>query len=311
MDTEKLNYAAFAYVRSMPKLNTGNPEVIRYFCDVGRYWIREADIDGWRLDVANEVCHDFWRAFRKAVKEEKPDAFLIGEIWEDAEQWLQGDQFDSAMNYRFVDICKAFFASHDISVDDFDSLLGYMLMRYKKQIAWVQMNMLDSHDVPRFLHFCGGDVRRLKLAALFMMTYVGIPSVFAGDEKAITGATEKEYRAPMVWTDNPVSADLTEYYKKIISIRKEHIGIFSGDVRTVYKDNVKGIYAFSRYNETDEAIVVLNNSDKVQSVRFSPERPCDAGYCDILAGTPVVCESGTIGITLPPLGGAVLMRREK
>ena len=86
----------------------------------------------------------------KAVLEEKPDAFLIGEIWEDAEQWLMGDQFDSAMNYRFVDICKAFFARNDISVDDFDNSLGYMLMRYKKQITQVQMNMLDTHDVPSF-----------------------------------------------------------------------------------------------------------------------------------------------------------------
>lgn len=312
VDTEKLNYAAFAYVRQMPKLNTGHPEVIRYFCDVGRYWIREADIDGWRLDVANEVCHDFWRAFRKAVKVEKPDAFLIGEIWEDAEQWLLGDQFDSAMNYRFVDICKAFFASHDISVDDFDNSLGYMLMRYKKQITLVQMNMLDSHDVPRFLHYCGGDIRRLKLAALFMMTYVGIPTVFAGDEKAISGAAEHEYRAPMVWQDDRVTEDLTAYYKKIISIRKKYTDIFTGGVKTVFKDNGTGVYAFSRFTDNKEAIVVLNNSEESRLVRFCAGESDNSasGYCDILEGTPVTCEAGEIRLTLPPLGGAVIMRHE-
>lgn len=102
------NYEAFAYVKEMPKLNTGNQEVVDYFCKVGRYWIREADIDGWRLDVANEINHDFWRAFKKAVKEEKDDIFLIGEIWEDSTIWLMGDQFDSTMNYTFSYICREF-----------------------------------------------------------------------------------------------------------------------------------------------------------------------------------------------------------
>lgn len=311
VDTEKLNYAAFAYVKQMPKLNTGNPDVIKYLCEVGRYWIREANIDGWRLDVANEVNHDFWRAFRKAVREEKPDAFLIGEIWEDAEQWLMGDQFDSAMNYRFTDICKAFFAGNDISVDDFDNSLGYMLMRYKKQITQVQMNMLDSHDVPRFLYYCNGDIRRLKLAALFLMTYVGIPSVFAGDEKAITGATEKEYRSPMVWEDNDVTRDLTEYYKKIISIRKKYISIFTGGVKTVLKDNAKGVYAFSRNDGDDEITVVLNNSENSQSISFNVGASGNdrTGYIDLLTEEPIRrSDFGEISLTLSPLSGAVIYR---
>lgn len=307
VDTENLNYAAFAYVKQMPKLNTGNDEVIEYFCDVGRYWIREANIDGWRLDVANEVNHDFWRAFRKAVRSEKPDAFLIGEIWEDAEQWLMGDQFDSAMNYRFTDICKAFFAHNEISVDDFDNNLGYMLMRYKKQVTQVQMNMLDSHDVPRFLYYCKEDIRRLKLAALFLMTYVGIPSIFAGDEKAITGSTEAEYRAPMVWEDNSVSQDLLEYYKKIISIRKEYIIIFTGGVKTVYKDNAKGVYVFSRFNDNSEIIVALNNSETVQSVNIS-EISFDSQYIDLLTGKLIKIDSNGFDLSLPPLSGAVITK---
>ncbi len=100
------DYEAFAYVKEMPKLNTGNPEVVEYLCNVGTYWIREADIDGWRLDVANEINHEFWRAFRHAVRAVKEDIFLIGEIWEEAGIWLQGDQFDSTMNYTFSYLCQ-------------------------------------------------------------------------------------------------------------------------------------------------------------------------------------------------------------
>jgi len=307
VDTHKLNYAAFGYVPNMPKLNTGNPEVVKYFCDVGRYWIREAGIDGWRLDVANEINHDFWRAFRKAVREEKPDAFLIGEIWEDAEQWLMGDQFDSAMNYRFTYLCKDFFASNEMSVDDFDNNLGYMLMRYKRPVTLVQMNMLDSHDVPRFLHYCGEDIRRLKLAALFMMTYVGIPSVYYGDEKGMTGFEDVEYRSPMIWNDGPKEKDVLEYYKKIIAIRNKHINVFTGGVKTVFKDNANGTYAYKRFDGNEEITVVLNNSDAHREIDI-PLQGFVTGAIDILNGTPVKCSANGIKLNLPPFGGAVIAK---
>ncbi len=305
VDTENLNYAAFAYVRQMPKLNTGNPEVVEYLCNVGRFWIREAGIDGWRLDVANEVNHDFWRAFRRAVKAENPETFLIAEVWEDAEQWLYGDQFDSAMNYRFAEVCRAFFPKNGISVDEFDNRLGYMRMRYKSPVTKVQMNLLDSHDVPRFLHFCDGDIRRLKLAALFQMCWEGIPSILAGDEKGITGSTEEEYRQAMVWEDSPQSAELTAFYKKIITIRKDYIDEFAGGVKTVLKDNGKGIYAFSRYSNEREIIVVLNNNDNKQPVSI----PCRTGnqeVTDLLNGTILSSKDGIIKLTLGPVSGAVL-----
>jgi len=305
VDTENLNYAAFAYVRQMPKLNTGNPEVVEYLCNVGRFWIREAGIDGWRLDVANEVNHDFWRAFRRAVKSENPEAFLIAEIWEDAEQWLGGDQFDSAMNYRFAEVCRAFFARNEISVDEFENRLGYMRMRYKSPITRVQMNLLDSHDVPRFLHFCGGDTRRLKLAVLFQMCWEGIPSVFAGDEKGITGSREEEYRQAMVWEDTPQSAELTGFYRKITSIRKENMDEFTGGVKTILKDNGKGIYAFSRYSKDREIMVVLNNSDFERRV-YLPCRIGNLQVTDLLSGTTLDSSGGIIGLTLGPVSGAVL-----
>lgn len=98
----------------MPKLDTANPAVREYFCEVGRYWVKNFHIDGWRLDVASEVDDGFWRAFRKAVKEIDPDVLLIGEVWESAGHWLQGDMFDSTMNYDFRKHCNLFLRSNPL-----------------------------------------------------------------------------------------------------------------------------------------------------------------------------------------------------
>ncbi len=305
ISVDPVNYAAFAYVKQMPKLNTGNPEVVEYFCEVGRYWIREMGIDGWRLDVANEVDHDFWRAFRKAVQQEKSDAFLIAEIWEDAQQWLLGDQFDSAMNYRFTNTVIDFIGKDAISADEFDACLNAMLMRYKKQITPVQMNMLDSHDVPRFLSLCGNDMRRLKLAALFELTYVGIPSIFAGDEKGISGIQEAEYRAPMIWSDTDESEELTCYYKKLIAIRKNHMNLFTGDCKTVLKDSGRGLYAFKRSDGAEEAMVVLNNSERENQVILPL---CNnKALVNLMTHETLTAFENKVMLTLPPLSGAILI----
>lgn len=255
------NYECFAYVANMPKLNTGNAEVIEYFLNVGRYWIREADIDGWRLDVANEVNHDFWRAFRRAVKEIKPDAFLIGEVWFDAREWLMGDQFDSVMNYGFSNACIEFFAERVINVKQFDDRISYLLMRYKKNVQQVQMNLLDSHDVSRFLSRAGGDIRKLKLAVLFMMTHVGIPTVYYGDEKGMDGLTESDYRRPMRWQDTETSLDLLDFYRRLIAIRKEHMDLMTGDYYTLDADLVCNTLIYAREAHGKRLYILINNSE--------------------------------------------------
>ena len=114
-------YTCFSYVSNMPKTNTANPYLRQYFCDVGTYWIREFDIDGWRLDVANELDHGFLQAFRTAVKEAKPDALIVGEVWENAAHYLNGDMLDSAMNYDFRRYCRRFFAEETVRAEIFDA----------------------------------------------------------------------------------------------------------------------------------------------------------------------------------------------
>lgn len=252
------NYFTFAYEKKMPKLNTGNLEVEKYFINVGTYWIKEYDIDGWRLDVANEINHSFWRNFRKAVKLEKPNALLIGEIWEDAQEWLRGDQFDSTMNYRFMNLCDDFFATEKISANCFADSLNSMLMRYSTPMSQIQMNLLDSHDVPRFLTKCSGDANKLKLAILFMLTFVGIPSIFYGDEVLISGKSESEYRASMKWNPSENQLKMIKYVSTLAKIRSSHSAFTGGKFRCIDTDN-ENVFAFERKNIEETLLVIINN----------------------------------------------------
>lgn len=259
------NYECFAYVKEMPKLNTSNDEVRKYICEVGRYWIREFGIDGWRLDVANEIDHDTWRMFRSEVRKEREDAFLIAEIWEDAEVWLRGDQFDSAMNYTFTYLCRDFFAEHKISVEEFDQQIQKSMMRYPWPITAAQMNLLDSHDVPRFLYYCNGDVSKMRLAFLYLMTAPGVPSVFYGDECLISGETEDTYRAPMKWDETGNS--FAGYLKQLIAIRKQHKALTYGKYESIYAAD--DIYIFARSYEAETIYVIINNSNSEKEIDLS------------------------------------------
>lgn len=273
------NYEAFAYVAAMPKLNTGNPEVEKYCCDVGRFWIRECGIDGWRMDVANEINHDFFRAFRKAIKEENPESFLIGEIWEDSTIWLQGDQFDSTMNYTFTNICKDFFGTEEISVSTFDARIHKMNRRYPRQVALAQMNFLDTHDVQRFKSACNSDEEKLKLALAYMVCAVGIPSVFYGDEKGIEGTTEPEYRSPMAWDKQ---TELEDYYRQLLRVRRSTKALQKGNYKTVLCDDEKKLYMFSRTYEDETALIIFNMGNNAEEV--SIPNYLNQGWINALSG---------------------------
>ena len=252
-------YECFGYERMMPKTATDNPSVQDYFCRVGVHWVKEYDIDGWRLDVASEVNDGFWRAFRSAVKAIKPDCALIGEVWETASHWLDGSMFDSTMNYDFRRHCRRFFALQDIDAQAFSSRVTDMLMRYRRQVTYGQLNLLDSHDVSRFLSLCDGDINRMKLAVLFQMTFVGMPCVFYGDEKGMTGVLEEEYRHPMPW-DNE-NSEIQAFYKKAAHLRQQHTALRRGDFRMIFAGRGGGTVHYTR-EVAGEVIGVMMNRSK-------------------------------------------------
>lgn len=255
-------YTTYAYERMMPKLNTANREVREYLCGVGQYWIEEFGVDGWRLDVASEVDDGFWRAFRSAVKAVKSDALLVGEVWETARHWLDGDMFDSTMNYDFRKHCRRFFAEGTLDAHGFAARCADMLMRYKLQMTGVQMNLLDSHDVSRFLSVCGGDKRRYRLAVLFLMGFVGMPMLFYGDELGMEGVAELDYRSPMPW--NGGDTDLQDFVRRAIALRSERIELRRGDFRVVSAMSGSGLFIFERRYEGKTVTVCLNASDAAE-----------------------------------------------
>lgn len=288
------NYECFGYERLMPKLNMANPETADYFCEVGRFWIREFDIDGWRLDVASEVNDGFWRKFHQAVKEEKADAILIGEVWESAGHWLDGTIFDSAMNYDFRKHCKRFFAEESIDARAFDGRVTDMRMRYRRQTVYAQLNVLDTHDVSRFLSLCKENMANYKLAVVFQMTFPGMPSIFYGDEQGISGMIEEEYRSPMEWNK---PHELFEFYQQLIALRRQEDALRRGDYCTVLAERGCRLYVFER-SASNVSIRIFINMEE-QEVDISEQ---------MISYTPVLAD----GLKQKVLGGKgfAIMKRE-
>ncbi len=248
------NYTCFAYERKMPKLNTAEREVQTYFADVGAYWIKKYHVDGWRLDVANEIDRNFWRSFRAAVKNADPDAVLIGEVWENAETWLRGDAFDSTMNYEFRRICRDYLAAEPPDAVSIACQFEQMRLRYPTNIVNGQLNLIDSHDVPRFLSLCGGDLGKWKMACILLMLMPGVPSLFYGDERKIQGILETEYRRGMAWEEKE---DVCGFIRELIKIRKEYLDAET-DYHPVWEMIQSGVFAFARGNTRCEITVVMN-----------------------------------------------------
>ena len=249
-------YTCFSYVSNMPKTNTANPYLRQYFCDVGTYWIREFDIDGWRLDVANELDDGFLRAFRTAVKEAKADALIVGEVWENAAHYLNGDMLDSAMNYDFRRYCRRFFAEESVGAELFDTNVSTLLLRYRENAVYAQLNLLDSHDVSRYLTLCGENIDKMELSVLLQMTFPGMPCVFYGDEKGLCGTAESEYRQAMAWDKKHA---LEAIYRSMTALRTEHPALRYGNFRTIIASNK--VYSYSRTWNYKRITVTMNLGD--------------------------------------------------
>lgn len=261
--TPRPNYDTFAFVEQMPKLNTENPEVKQYLLDVATYWIREFDIDGWRLDVANEVDHQFWREFRQAVKAVKPDAYILGEIWHDAMPWLRGDQFDAVMNYPFTNGAIRFFAKGEIRAEQFANVIMNVLHSYPINVNEVAFNLLGSHDTPRILTVCNDDVRKVKLLFLFLLSFTGSPCIYYGDEIGMTGGQDPGCRKCMIWDENKQNRDIFEHVKKLISLRKAHPALGSrGSITFIDANNETNHIIYTKTYKHKTILIIINNSDQ-------------------------------------------------
>ena len=194
INADRDNYDCFAACKYMPKLNTNNPEVQSYLIDVAKHYITEYGIDGWRLDVADEVSHDFWRQMRRKIKAVNPDAVLIGENWHNSESFLQGDQFDSIMNYGVTKAFLDFFAREIIDEKGFAEALNAQLMRYTDTTNNMMFNLLDCHDTHRFYSEVGCDARKLMRALLTLVFLPGSINLYYGTEILTEGGYDPDSR---------------------------------------------------------------------------------------------------------------------
>jgi glycosidase len=252
------NYRTFGYAPSLPKLNFAQPRVVEYCLEVLKYWIRETNIDGWRLDVADEVPHSFWRKARQAVDSIKKGTILVGEVWYDSSTWLGTDQFHSVMNYLFYTPVKEFFALGTMKPRAFSHAIGRMLATYREPYVAGLWNLLGSHDTARFLHEASHDVKRLKLAAAFQFTFVGAPVIYYGDEVGMSGGNDPGCRAPMCFDDKVPDPGLLNFFKQLVSLRKNTPALSRGRYRLVAADDETGLFTFERAVEGQKVRVCLN-----------------------------------------------------
>lgn len=199
------------FVPTMPKLNTEHPEVQRFILDIATYWIEQFDIDGWRLDVANEVDHHFWRLFRNEVKAVKPELYILGEIWHDSTAWLQGDQFDGVMNYLQTKPILELLIEQTITAEEFREKMVQGFIRYGINVDKGMFNLLDSHDTARVSNNIEED-SRIDLAISMMALLPGSISIYYGTEKYLEGGEDPDNRRLMDW-ETETSQEITEIMK--------------------------------------------------------------------------------------------------
>jgi cyclomaltodextrinase / maltogenic alpha-amylase / neopullulanase len=257
------NYDTFAFTPFMPKLNTENPEVKDYLLEVGRYWVREFDIDGWRLDVANEVDHAFWREFRIEVKKIKPDLYILGEIWHDSMPWLRGDQFDAVMNYPFTTNILHLFAKKSITAKEFVENMNTVLHMYPKNVNDVAFNLVGSHDTPRILTECHDDLDKVKLIYTILLTFIGTPCIYYGDEIAMTGEQDPGCRKCMEWDESKQNRELFAHIQKLIRLRRE-IPLLAneGELTFIPSDYHETCIAYTRSNGSKTLLVIINTEER-------------------------------------------------
>jgi len=316
-----IGYQGWWNLPPLPKFNTKTPAVREFLFGVAEYWIKFG-IDGWRLDVPTEIDDDsFWQEFRRRVRALNPEAYIFGEIWHESQRWLQGDQFDAVMNYLVTAASLNFFGArtldrkvvhdaggikdrvHPMDAPAFANEVERLLHLYHPDITRAQFNLLDSHDMPRFLTCVNGDKSALKLAWLFLMSIPGAPSIYYGDEIGLDGRHDPECRKSFPWDESRWDRDLLDYLKAAISLRKTHPSLRRGTFSRLW--SADGVYAFGRAHEGESLVVAFNASESPRPIEVQVEAKRKP---KALFGAPSEVEfrSGKLLLTVPARSGVLM-----
>jgi glycosidase len=300
----------------------------QYLFDITKRWMDpngDGDpsdgIDGWRLDVAPDVPHEFWIEWRQLVKGINPEAYIVGEHWGVAKEWLQGDQWDAVMNYQFTVRAVRYFINQQrrISASDFDRELRELLNLYPLQVDFVMQNLYDSHDTDRLVNMIvnydrdydqgnrpqdGGlyDGRQpgpgayqiLKMLVTFQMAFLGAPMIWYGDEVGMYGADDPTNRKPMLWRDlepydraeDKVMLDVWQHYRRLLAIRNTYPALRTGLYRSWFVDDVQDVFGFLRVRGDDTIAVLLNNAFQPVTVDVPSPFPNGSQVLDVVTALP-------------------------
>lgn len=317
------NYTAWWNLHALPKFNIKTVAVREFLLGVARKWV-DFGIDGWRLDVANEIDDDrFWREFRRRVRETNPETYIVGEVWHEASHWLQGDMWDAVMNYLFTRACVAFFIGDETDVSllrktslhpagptgakAFAREIKRISGLYHPAIDAVMLNLLDSHDMARFVSLSGGDQTALRLATLFQMTYTGAPSIYYGDEIGMQGGHDPLNRGAFPWESERWDTSLLHEFQRLIAMRHGSVALRRGSYTSLYAE--QGVHAHLRQHGDEAFLVVLNADRATRRVDIGLPASISEGqvFEDVLQKGSCVVEKGSLrDLTLAPRSGRVL-----
>lgn len=269
------DYEAWAGLHPLPKLNHANPAVREFVMRVAEHWVRQG-IDGWRLDVPYEIrVAGFWEEFRERVKAINPEAYLVGEIWEEAPEWL-GNRFDGLMNYPLAEAIIAFVIGprmrrelvEGVAYRPWPPLDGVafaerverLLSLYPPPFRFAQYNLLSSHDTARIISIAGGEEASVRLATLLLFALPGAPAIYYGDEIGLEGGKDPDCRRAFPW-DHPDAwnQSLLDWHRRLVTLRHRHPALRRGSYRRVHAD--RDLFVFLRQDEGEAVLVGVNVAD--------------------------------------------------
>jgi glycosidase len=258
-DSQPEKYQGWWNHKALPKLNTSNKQVRKYIFNVARYWIDQG-IDGWRLDVPNEIDDDdFWAEFRQIVRAGNRDAYLLGEIWDVNPRWANDQHFDGLMNYPVRDALLGILQGRENAVQ-FSERINGLFKAYNPESLSAMYVPLDSHDTERFKTLVGGNTDKLKMAFLFQMAFPGAPAVYYGDEIGLEGGKDPDSRRAFPWKEADWNQELRTWVKTLIALRKRTSCLRRGEFLSLLAED--GHYAFARTLGEENVLIALNATSR-------------------------------------------------
>jgi len=303
LSLERLGYMAWWDMPALPKLNTDDPHAREHLLSAAEHWLRFG-IDGWRLDVPEEVPASFWEEFRRRCRAVRPDAYIVGEIWHEAPEWLAGDRFDAVMNYPLGKAILGFTAAPSFRADVAAFHYEYSQVRpvdgpafareverlmglYDPDVTAVQLNLVDSHDTPRFLTLADGDRAALRLAVLLQATLPGAPCVYYGDEIGLEGGRDPDCRRAFPADEGRWDHEVHAWFRAVLHARRAHEALRRGELRVLAA--AAGAIAFSRSVDRSTVVVAVNaGPEPVElDLALALAMPVEARFVDVsLPGSP-------------------------